>query len=208
MARALRPAAVRGFGTVNAEEKGVLGLRSHRPSDTCRWVEQRPKCRGFTLAELIVVLVLLALVGVGIASVTREIFERKHCKRNLYAIYNALELYEIDRGTLPRMAFFPDQPRMDRDSPVVLLRPYCSDPDIFVCPAAPRRFQELGLTYLWNVGLNGKKLHSIQPPVWLMTELQALSDQVPAPHLGIYNVLFSDGRVLKMKVPPAGLREM
>lgn len=163
---------------------------------------------GFTLAELLVVLFLLACLAGVTWHISRQVFMRKQCKRNLYAIYNALELYEIDRGTLPRLAFFPDQPRTDRDSPLVVLRPYCSDPSVFVCPAAPVHYRENGLTYIWNVNLNGRKMRGIGPPTWIMTELQALSDSVPAPHLGIYNVLYTDGHVSKMKSPPEGLREM
>lgn len=163
--------------------------------------------QGFTLTELIVLLVLAACM-IGTAwYVSRQILMRKQCKRNLYAIYNALELYEIDKGTLPRLAFFPDRPKTDRDSPLVVLRPYCSDPEVFVCPAAPAHYRQLGLTYIWNVALNGRKLRGMEPPVWVMTELQAMSDNVPAPHLGIYNVLFTDGHVRKMKTPPADLRE-
>ncbi len=163
---------------------------------------------GFTLAELMVVLFLSACIAAVGWHVTRQVMMRKHCKRNLYAIYNALELYEIDRGTLPRLAFFPDRPHTDPDSPLVVLRPYCSDASVFVCPAAPPHYRETGLTYIWNTALNGRKLRGMDPPVWILTELQALSDSVPAPHLGVYNVLYTDGHVRKMRVPPEGLREM
>lgn len=163
---------------------------------------------GFTLAETVVVLFLLACIGAAAWHVSRQIMLRKQCKRNLYAIYNALELYEIDRGTLPRLAFLPDRPRTDRDSPLIVLRSYCSDLDVFVCPAAPAHYRETGLTYIWNIALNGRKLRGMEPPVWVMTELEALSDTVPAPHLGVYNVLFTDGHVRKMRMPPEGLREM
>lgn len=173
-----------------------------------KYERAKGKCAGFTVAELMVVLFLLACLGAATWHVSRQVMLRKHCKQNLYAIYNALELYEIDRGTLPRLAFFPDQPRADRDSPLVVLRPYCSDPTVFVCPAAPAHYREIGLTYIWNVALNGRKLRGMEPPVWVMTELQALSDSVPPPHLGIYNVLFTDGHVQKMRTPPEGLREL
>jgi prepilin-type processing-associated H-X9-DG protein len=163
---------------------------------------------GFTLAELLVILVLLACLAGAAWHISRQVMLRKQCKRNLYAIYNALELYEIDRGTLPRLAFYPDQPRTDRDSPLVVLRAYCSDPSVFVCPAAPAHYRETGLTYVWNVNLNGRKMQGVDPPTWIFTELQALSDTVPPPHLGVFNVLYTDGHVRKMKTPPEGLREM
>lgn len=166
----------------------------------------RCRCSGFTLAELLVVLFLLACMAGAAWHISHQVLMRKQCKRNLYTIYNALELYEIDRGTLPRLAFFPDKPRTDPDSPLVVLRPYCSDPSVFVCPSAPDHYRQTGLTYIWNVNLNGRKMRGVEPPAWIMTELQALEDTVPAPHLGIYNVLYTDGHVRKMKAPPEGVR--
>lgn len=168
----------------------------------------RSRRGGFTFIELLVVLVLIACV-VSIAwFVTRQVMMRKHCKQNLYAIYNAMELYEIDRGTLPRLAFFPDHPKTDKDSPLIALRAYGAGTEIYVCPAAPPYHQDIGLTYIWNVGLNGRKLHGTGAPQWMFTEMSALSDTVPPPHLGVYNILYTDGHVRKSKTPPEGLQEM
>jgi len=164
--------------------------------------------RGFSLIELLVVFVLLCCMALIGWFATRQVMMRKHCKRNLYAIYNALEMYEMDRGTLPRLAFFPDKPKTEKDSPLVALRPYSSSADIFICPAAPPYHRELGMTYVWNVELNGRKLHATGAPAWMMTEMSALSEALPPPHLGVYNVLYTDGHVRKSKTPPVALQEM
>jgi len=163
---------------------------------------------GFTLIELIVVVLLLACIGSIIYFFANQVMMRKKCKRNLRAIYTALELYEIDRGTLPRLALFPDDPKQDNDSIVVALKPYGGSGDIYVCPALPAYHRALGLTYIWNVNLNGRKLQSPDKPTWMLVEMSALSSSVPKPHLGRYNVLYTDGRVVKAKEPPPGLRDL
>jgi hypothetical protein len=40
----------------------------------------------------------------------------------------------------------------------------------------------------------------------MIVELNALSDAVPAPHFGAYNILNTDGSVKRSKQPPAELR--
>ena len=172
-----------------------------------RHLRSRPRS-GFTLIELLVVLVMLGCLAALGWFAARQVMIRKQCKRNLYAIYNALEMYEMDRGTLPRLAFFPDKPQTDKDSPLVALRTYSSSPEIFICPAAPAYHQALGITYIWNVTLNGRKLHAAGSPTWMMTEMSALSENVPPPHLGVYNALYTDGHVRKLKKPPEALQEM
>lgn len=166
-----------------------------------------PPRKGFTLVELLAVLVLIGLVAAAIGHVTRQQVLARRCADNLRKIYSALELHEIDRGTLPRLAFFPDDPKQDTDSLVVALQSYGTGGEIFVCPTAPESLRSLGLTYVWNVQLNGKKLRSSQPAEWMLVEINAMSEGVPPSHAGRYNILYSDGRVERSKVPPPGLRE-
>ena len=47
------------------------------------------------------------------------------------------------------------------------------------------------------------------PSVWPvagLVEVQAVSDSVPAPHFGHYNILYTDGRVESSAQPPPELR--
>ncbi len=161
---------------------------------------------GLTLVEILVVLMLAAAVVAVIGFFARQQMLRKHCAANLRAIYAALEMHEIERGTLPRLAFYPDDPKQDGDSPLVVLRPYRAGTDVYVCPSAPSSLAAAGLTYVWNVRLNGKKLRGPGPPEWMLVEMNALSDAVPPPHLGRYNILYTDGRVVASKEPPPDLR--
>lgn len=163
---------------------------------------------GFSVLQILTVTVLIALIATGIYYYIHQQMLARECAANLRRIYAALELYEIDRGTLPRLAFFPDDPKQDPDSIVVALTPYGTTPDVYLCPTAPLSHRELGLTYLWNTRLNGRKIPRSSNPEWMMVEINALSDEVPASHVGHYNVLFTDGTVRREKDPPAGLREL
>jgi len=163
---------------------------------------------GFSLVELLIILLLLMCIASIAYFFTHQVMMRKRCKWNLREIHTALELYEIDRGTLPRLAFFPDEPKAEVDSIVSVLRPYGAGPEIYVCPALPQYLRSLGLTYIWNVRLNGRKMQSPDAPTWMLTEMSALSDNVPKPHLGIYDIIYTDGAVRKSKTPPPGLSDL
>lgn len=160
------------------------------------------------LLELVVVVLLVAGLAAGIAYYVRQRVLQRRCAEHLHQVYSAIELYEIDRGTLPRLAFFPDEPKQDNDSMLVALRTYGTGEPVYVCPALPPRHRALGLTYVWNVQLNGKKLHGPGAPSWMLVEVSAVSRDVPAPHLGKYNVLYTDGSVQALRNAPPGLQEM
>ena len=158
----------------------------------------------FTRLPLMLCLVVGIICGSYYLVKRKALTER--CANNLKRIYMALEMYEINRGTLPHLAFYPDDPLHDNDSLQVVLSKYGVSEKICVCPSAPSSHRELAVTYVWNVGLNGKSLHEPGRREWMLVELNALSAQVPAPHAGRYNVLFTDGKVEASKEPPAGLQ--
>jgi len=161
---------------------------------------------GFIFIELLAVAAVLIGLAAGIYTVVHQNMLTKKCANNLRNIYAALESFEVDRGTLPRAAFYPDDPKQDNDSLLVALQPYRVQSDIYICPTAPAVQKDTGMTYVWNVQLNGRKLQGSGPPTWMIVELNALSDAVPAPHLGAYNILYADGSVQRSKEAPKGLR--
>ena len=167
---------------------------------------QRLSCRGgFTLIELVVVLLMLVVGGVGIYFYNQQQTMARQCARNLHRLYMAAEMYEMERGVLPRLAFFPEDPKQDANSLAVVLGPYGALPEVCVCPAAPVDIRAMGLTYVWNVRVNGRPLHGLSGPEWLVTEINAISRDYPAAHLGRYNILYTDGQVRRLVNPPSGL---
>lgn len=156
--------------------------------------------------KLAFVIVGLAIALAAIYHILAQVRKTLACADNLKAVYRALELYEMDRGVLPKLAFYPDNPVEDGDSLRVVLEAYGAGGSACVCPHAPPNQQELGLTYVWNVRLNGRKIPPVEEREWMLVEMNALSAEVPAPHLGRYNVLYTDGTVERIKDPLTNLR--
>ncbi len=142
-----------------------------------------------------------AIVVMSLLYLLTQMRRATQCAAQLQSIYRALELYEMDRGTLPTLAYFPDLPMEDADSLRVALEPYGLAPDRCICPQSKPIQRAEGLTYLWNVQLNGQRLPRGADAVWMLVDMNALSDDVPAPHLGRYNALFSDGSVRRIRNP-------
>lgn len=66
------------------------------------------------LFKLLLVMAPCALVLAIIFAVCYELRLSFECQSNLRALYHALELYEMERGALPKLAFFPTFPRKTR----------------------------------------------------------------------------------------------
>lgn len=160
---------------------------------------------GRALAKVLALVITVGIVLSVLYYFLVQVRRGKECEANLLKIYRALELYELDRGELPALAYYPDDPKEDPDSLRVVLESYGVDAISSVCPSAPASIAETGLSYIWNSALNGKKMPRSGEPVWLLVDITGLSVDVPAPHLRRYNVLYSDGRVRKVASP---LREL
>ena len=161
---------------------------------------------GFSLNQLLLSMVALGTIAAGTYYYMRHTTLAEESARNLELIYMALEWYEMENGQLPQLAFFPENPREDGDSLLVALSRYGVNESMTICPSAPESIQELGLNYIWNVRLNGGRLHQHGVREWVLVNIHALSASVPLPHPAGYSILYSDGLVEWSKAPPAGLR--
>lgn len=152
------------------------------------------------------VLLLLAVIVavVGIVWLRGERSAEQRCEENLYDIYAALELYEIEYGSLPTLAFYPDEPLKDDTGLRVFLERQGLPGSVCICPSSTETIKESGLSYLWNIELNGQNLGQPGDPAWILVEINALSEQVPPPHRGYYHILYTDGSVQRSKTPPEG----
>ncbi|HMO04469.1 MAG TPA: hypothetical protein PKC67_09040 [Kiritimatiellia bacterium] len=161
---------------------------------------------GHIIFKLFVLTVIVFTLVGGIYHVLMQVTKTVQCAEQLTRIYQALELFELDRGALPKLAFYPDDPMTDPDSIRVVLEEYGVDPSAWICPASHPAIANLGLSYIWNTRLNGANLRSFTDRQWVLIEINALSPDVPAPHLGTYNVLYSDGTVERIRDPANTLK--
>lgn len=163
---------------------------------------------GFTRISALVTLVgVLILAGYGIAWMRHQM-RLKKCEQQLRQIYSALELYEMDYGVLPHIAFYPDDPHYAPESMLVVLDPYGVTMDIGILPCSHPVIIEHGLSLVWNVKMNGRKLQSEGEPTWLITELSALSGDLPRSSFHRYLTLYSNGETRRSRLPPKGLTEL
>ncbi len=164
---------------------------------------------GFTATELLTVAAIVTSVSTAAYVKVKDKAKQTACTSNLRQVGLALRMFEMTEGKLPDAAFFPAKPRKDKNSIRVIMKD-CNE-KLFVCPAAPDELAKEGLTFVWNDKCSGKASHRIKDAgkTWLMIEINAVSDKVPAPHPGGYNVLYADLQTVKtVKELPKDLAEM
>jgi hypothetical protein len=161
----------------------------------------RRECGG--ASRLVILLAICAgCIALGAVFLNHRRLVSQRCRRHLRDIYTVLEHYEMEYGSLPSLSFFPDKPFSSADSLRVFVESQGLPGDRALCPSSPGVIKKAGLSYLWNVSLNGKKLNGRQKAVWMLVEINALSDDVPLPHFGGYHVLYTDGRIERSAEPP------
>ena len=160
---------------------------------------------GFTLVEMITVIVVIALLAVLTVSATQRMLAQgkvTQCLAHLKQLGIGLQGYLAENNnTIPELA----GGRLRRDEPVpvidVALAPYISDSRIFACPADTRIAQESGTSYYWNVTLNGQVAGSLN-----FLRITQQTSQIPllADKEGFHpylddkvNILYADGHATK-----------
>jgi prepilin-type N-terminal cleavage/methylation domain-containing protein len=116
--------------------------------------------RGFTLTELMVVLVIIAALSAIAYPAIRFVrgrADRTACLSNLRQIGVGLESWLQDHNqTMPEW----QAGRKSRNEVVPVLetelKPYLDDEVIFHCPADREIFRKSGSSYLWNTTQNGR----------------------------------------------------
>jgi hypothetical protein len=151
---------------------------------------------GFTSINLIAVLgmVLLCAVVIWALGMWRH---QARCRTHLRQLYHLMQMYELQHGSLPELAFFPD--RMTNEGSLhAFIEAQDVDPDLAFCPALPHALRRNGQSYIWNDALNGSRLAQHDPPRWMLMEYSVVSDRISAPHAGAWHVLFTDGTVQRL----------
>ncbi len=150
---------------------------------------------AFVLWPWLIILGMLGSLVLVMNVLNRELRQESECRARLERIYMAMELYELGNGHLPKLDFYPDNPREGRESLRVVLSKYGLLGSDCVCPAAHPLIQEKGLSYVWNIALNNQSLSGRQQPDWMLIELEALNPKLRGPHLRQYHILYTDGKV-------------
>ena len=148
------------------------------------------------------ILLLIIAAATASGSLVHSRRNARQCSQNLQKIFDALVDYETKFGFLPKLAFYPDNARLDPDSITMKLAAFGITESDCVCPSSPAVLQDTGITYLWNIALNTQQLNDFPTSTWMMVEIHALSSSVPAPHLRTYNILYTDGRILRSRQSP------
>jgi prepilin-type processing-associated H-X9-DG protein len=121
------------------------------------------------------------------------------CQDHMKAIFELIRAYEKDHGQLPRAAFYPEKTALDADSlPVLLGR---KPGGLFICPTCSQELRGLGLNYVWNQKVGGKRLSEIKDPAntWLLVDFVGAHDWMTSNgycgHRRGVNILYADGTV-------------
>ncbi|MBI2299318.1 MAG: hypothetical protein HYU66_10325 [Armatimonadetes bacterium] len=172
----------------------------------------RRRTWGQGLAEVAVVCGIMSSMaggGMGAAWGVMDMARRTKVISNLKQVYMAISMYADDNDGLPNAEFFPNLSK-DKDavknSPrsIVRLVGKGLPAEFFINPSAPERFQQAGLTFVWNTAANGKALDQLDGRTWLMMDMNAAAYVLPeaVPRSEGYLVLYSDGSVKYEHTPP------
>ena len=153
---------------------------------------------GFTLTEVALVTTLVSAIP---ASQYVQVKNRAHqtkCLSNLRQVGQAIMVSQLTDGHYPKATFYPKKVT-DKDSIVKVLK---LDKRLFICPGLPGKFQDRGLTFIYNDTIAGAKRIKNPAKTWVLIEITCVSKKAPFPHPNGYNILYANGQVKTTKTLP------
>ncbi|WP_035611441.1 type II secretion system protein [Haloferula sp. BvORR071] len=124
------------------------------------------KSRGFTMTEIMVVLLIIVVLAAIAFPITTSVMARTRsaaCLSNLRQIGVALESYLQDHAqTMPNVA--AGRKSKAEDTPVLEteLASYLGDPESYHCPADHEIFEKSGSSYIWNSTQSGRNRFQLE----------------------------------------------
>lgn len=152
---------------------------------------KKRRWQGFTLIEITAVAGIISTLSVGTYMGVQKGRERE-CINNLQQIYKAIVMFEMDNNYLPNAKFFPSSSSDPKGLNNILIQ-YGVAGTIFYCPSIPEQLNRYGTNYIWNDTTNNRTTDSLPPNTWLMTEMTAVSKNIPGPHTGRFSILYAGG---------------
>jgi len=162
---------------------------------------------GLIWLPWVIILAVIAGLFLVYTYIEKENRNAKSCRENLKQIYLALELFELDRGYLPTLDFYPSEPHTDASSLRVALANYGVETKHCLCPSSPDIVIQQGLSYVWNTKMNKRVLSEVDEPHWLLMDIQSVHEDVTGPHFRNVHVLYSDGSIQRSDEIPLGIVE-
>ncbi|MCM8785689.1 MAG: hypothetical protein NC827_06830 [Candidatus Omnitrophica bacterium] len=148
--------------------------------------------KGFTLVEITFVTGIITSLSLGVYTAAMQRGKAVDCINNLKQIYQGIVMFVQDNDCLPNAKFFPSS-QNDEKGIHNILKSYGIKGKVLFCPSLPDQLNKYGTNYIWNDNVNGKRLENLLPTIWLLTEMTAVSKDIPPPHSGRYSVIYSDG---------------
>ncbi|MFN4227724.1 MAG: type II secretion system protein [Candidatus Ratteibacteria bacterium] len=150
------------------------------------------KKKGFTLVEITFVAGIVTSLSLGVYTAAMQRGKAVDCINNLKQIYQGIVMFVQDNDQLPDAKFFPSS-KDDEKGIHNILKSYGIKGKVLFCPSLPDELNKYGTNYIWNDNLNRKRLENLSSSTWLLTEMTAVSKDIPPPHSGRYVVIYSDG---------------
>ncbi|MCM8832662.1 MAG: hypothetical protein NC816_01880 [Candidatus Omnitrophica bacterium] len=148
--------------------------------------------KGFTLVEITFVTGIVTSLSLGVYTAAMQRGKTVDCINNLKQIYQGIVMFCQDNDHLPEAKFFPFSFN-DEKGLHNILKSYGIKGKVLFCPSLPDELNKYGINYIWNDNVNGKRLENLSSSMWLLTEMTAVSKDIPPPHSGRYSVIYADG---------------
>ncbi len=149
----------------------------------------------FTLTEILAVSAIISSVPIGAYVRAKQKAFEIECMNNMRQVGTAITTYQLTNGEYPKAAFFPENPKTDKNSICVILADEIQNKNVWLCPSMPDKLKEKGLTWVYNDTIGGKATIQNPEKTWILLEFSCVSKNAPAPHPGGYNIVYADGHV-------------